>query len=99
MEKSKKDAALNAAGVCFNDWILLCICFNFAYKVVNEEVYPLLLINPLWSAHFDGFGGDYRLSDEDEDGIQWIVICKDDKFDPELYNSIVSFWKFHHNVM
>lgn len=98
MENQNMVAAQDAACRNFNSWIELCICFNLEYKVLSPEIYPILLINPMWSSHFDGFGADYKLSEEDEEGIRWIVIHRDDKFDPELYTHIVESWKFHHQV-
>lgn len=98
MENQNMVAAQDAACKNFNSWIELCICFNFQYRILNPEIYPVLLISPMWSSHFDGFGERYRLSEEDEDGILWIVIHRDDKFDPTLYDNIVDAWKFNHKV-
>jgi hypothetical protein len=98
MEKSKEVAALNAAGEHFGSWIDLCICFGFKYRILNAEIYPVLLIDPTWSSHFDGFGERYRVSEPDQEDVIWIVIHRDDKFDPTLYENIVDAWKFNHKV-
>jgi len=98
MEKSKKVAALKAAAELFQPWFDLCACYGIQHKVICEDIYPILLINPLWSAQYEGFGSHYPLSDEDDDGVRWIIIFKHDKFDPELYDHILEAWKFHHQV-
>lgn len=99
MEKSKKVAALKAASEHFSSWIDLCNCFGMEHKIVNEEYYPILMISPLWSAQYDGFGSDYPLSQPDRDEVRWIMIFIATPFDPELYDHIIYSWKFHHQVI
>ena len=67
------------------------------HMVINEASGELkLLINPMWSALWEGFGPDYPMSNEDEAGIKWVIISEGTEFDPELYDHIVEAWKFHH---